>query len=367
MQPENHPFFKKVERNQLKTLIESSTIRTFSHEAVICEEGSPSDAIFLILAGKVAFRKRLPTHHLLTVSLGEAGGFFGEIGVLTHETRALRVESHGTSEIVRIPRGALLKYIEDMPGPAESLLQSVIRHLHQTTRHYVDDMVHQEKMAVVGSMMNTIIHDFKNPFCVISMSAQLLRQKHDDDQTVRLCKNVEEQVDRMLAMAADLADYSKGEYQLNPTAISLPGLFEEFRSLNYPFFELDNLKIELNIPQVSVSGERSKLIRVFQNLIGNAVEALEESENGRIEVTVETNELKREVRVRVRDNAGGIPEAIRERFFEPFVTHGKSGGTGLGSAIAKSIITAHNGTISFESIMGEGTLFLITLPMAPQT
>ena len=308
MQPEKHPFFKKVEKDQLKVLIESSTIRTFQHEAVICEEGSPSDAIFLILAGKVAFRKRLPTKHLLTVSLGEAGGFFGEIGVLTHDARALRVESHGTAEIVRIPRGALLKFIEDMPGPAESLLQSVIRHLHQTTRHYVDDMVHQEKMAVVGSMMNTIIHDFKNPFCVISMSAQLLRQKHDDDQTVRLCANVEQQVDRMLAMAADLADYSKGEYQLDPITIDLPGLFDEFRSLNYPFFDMDNIEIDLKIPQVSVLGERSKLIRVFQNLIGNAVEALEEAEKGRIEISVESNQLKEQVQIRVRDNPHGIPE-----------------------------------------------------------
>lgn len=365
MQPEKHPFFKKVESDQLKVLIESSTISTFQHGAVICEEGSPSDSIFLILAGKVAFRKRLPTKHLLTVSLGEAGGFFGEIGVLTHDVRSLRVESHGTSEIVRVPRGALLKYIEDMPGPAESLLQSVIRHLHQTTRHYVDDMVHQEKMAVVGSMMNTIIHDFKNPFCVISMSAQLLRQKHDDEQTVRLCSNVEDQVERMLAMAADLADYSKGEYHLDLSAIDLPGIFDEFRSLNYPFFDVENIEIDLKIPKVSVLGERSKLIRVFQNLVGNAVEALEDADKGKIEISVECHDLKQEVRIRIRDNAGGIPESIRERFFEPFVSHGKSGGTGLGSAIAKSIITAHNGTISFESVMGEGTLFLITLPMAP--
>jgi signal transduction histidine kinase len=366
MQVERHPFFKKVERDQLKTLLESSGVRTYPHEAVICEEGSPSEAIYLILSGKVAFRKRLPTNHLLTVSYGEAGGFFGEIGVLTHEARSLRVEAHGACEIVTVPRGALLSYIEEMPGPADSLLQSVIRHLHQTTRHYVDDMVHQEKMAVVGTMMNTIIHDFKNPFCLISMSAQLLRQRHDDEHTTRLCKNVENQVDRMLAMAADLADYSKGEYHLNPVSVSLPGLFEEFKSLNYPFFDSDNIKIKMEIPDIAVLGERSKLLRVFQNLVGNAVEALEEESNGKIDITVEPRPSNKEARILIRDNGDGIHESIRDRFFEPFVTHGKSGGTGLGSAIAKSIISAHGGSISFETVKGEGTLFVITLPLAPQ-
>ncbi|MFP4280997.1 MAG: ATP-binding protein [Verrucomicrobiota bacterium] len=364
MDIEQHPFFKKVPSEKLSGLLKASSVQRFGHEVVIFEEGSPSDALYLILEGRVAFRKRLPTKHLLTISISDAGGFFGEIGVLTHEPRALRAEAYGDCELVRIPHVALLRFLEEMPGPVESLLQSVIHHLHYTTRHYVDDMVHQEKMAVVGSMMNTIVHDFKNPFCLISMSAQLLRQRHSDEQTVRLCRNVEEQVERMVTMAADLAEYSRGEYRLTPMPVDLRSVVDEFRSLNLPFFEADNVTIEVDVPPLRVMAEKNKLMRVLQNLVSNAFDALQDRTDGHITLSAKRSPDAKSVVLRIADNGEGIPESIRERFFEPFITYGKSGGTGLGSAIAKSIIEAHGGSIHFETVSGEGTVFYITLAAA---
>ena len=64
----------------------------------------------------------------------------------------------------------------------------------------------------------------------------------------------------------------------------------------------------------------------------------------------------------LRDEGPGIPEAIRERLFEPFVTHGKAHGTGLGMPIVRGIVEAHRGTIRFETETGEGTTFFIELP-----
>ncbi|MBC6480232.1 MAG: ATP-binding protein [Hormoscilla sp. GM7CHS1pb] len=81
---------------------------------------------------------------------------------------------------------------------------------------------------------------------------------------------------------------------------------------------------------------------VVQNLVTNAVEAFDAG-GGRIEITVE--QLSDWVQVKISDNGPGIPEEIRDRFFEAFVTQEKQGGTGLGTAIAKSIIDAHGGQI----------------------
>ena len=364
MQSEQHPFFKKVSAEQLKLLLKASEVVRFPHEAVIFEEGTTSDALYLILKGRVSFRKRLPSGHMLTVSMSEAGDYFGEIGVLSREPRSLQAEANGETELVRIPNIALLRYLENMPGPVESLLQSIIRHLHQTTRHYIDDMLHQEKMAVVGNMMNSIIHDFKNPFCLISLSAQLLRQQHPDGQTVRLCRNIEEQVDRMVAMAADLSDFSRGEQRLTPVSLDVKTMMEEFQSLNFPFFETENITITVQVPSVKIRGEKGKLLRVFQNLISNAIDAIGEKPNGRVEITGKLLAKERMFEFLLEDNGCGIPESIRYRFFEPFVTFGKSGGTGLGTAIAKSIIDAHGGTIRFQTVTNEGTRFYIALPLA---
>jgi signal transduction histidine kinase len=70
------------------------------------------------------------------------------------------------------------------------------------------------------------------------------------------------------------------------------------------------------------------------------------------------------IQIKIRDNGPGIPEVIRDRLFEAFVTHGKHSGTGLGTAIAKSIIDAHGGQISFQSNCQEGTTFYIRLPLS---
>lgn len=363
METHHHPFFAKVSQEELKRLLEASELLDFGDREIIFEEGSVSDSFYLILSGRVSFRKKLATGHLLTVSVSEAGGYFGEIGVLSDEPRALQAEAYGPSQLLKVSGSGLKTYLNNMPGPMENLLRSVIWHLHQTTRHYVEDMLHQEKMAIVGSMMNTIIHDFKNPFCLISLSSQLLRQKHPDKETENLCRNIEKQVDRMVEMAGELAEFSRGESELKTMSIHLPALMTEFQNLNFPFFDNEHIQVDVDLPEVTVIGEKTKLFRVFQNLIGNAIEAIGD-EPGAVRVSGRILRDQHVVEIRISDNGNGIPESIRDRFFEPFVTFGKSEGTGLGSAIVKSIVEAHGGTIRFETETGKGTTFYITLPLA---
>lgn len=363
MEIHHHPFFAKVSQDELNRLLTATELKDYKDRGIVFEEGSVSDCLYLIIAGQVTFRKKLPSGHLLTVSVSEAGGYFGEIGVLSGERRSLQAESYGPSKLLKISGKALKAYLENVPGPIETLLQSVIRHLHQTTRHYVEDMLHQEKMAVVGSMMNTIIHDFKNPFCLISLSAQLIRQKHPDKETEKLCRNIEKQVDRMVEMAGELAEFSRGEHQLKSMPVSLSALMEEFRNLNFPFFDDENIPVLVDLPPVRILGEKTKLFRVFQNLIGNAIDAIGDGP-GRVIMKGTVQRDKGLVEITISDNGRGIPDAIQARFFEPFVTFGKSEGTGLGSAIVKSIVEAHGGSIRFETEVARGTTFFITLPLA---
>jgi len=361
MDPKEHPFFAKVSKEQFEVLFASSKLMSCDPEEVIFEEGDPPDAFYLVLAGKIAFRKKLPSGHFLTISMSEENGFFGEVGVLTGDPRALRAESLGNSTILRVGSDALVQYISEMPGPIEQLLDSIIRHLHQTTRHYVEDMLHQEKMAVVGSMMNTILHDFKNPFCLISLSAQILRQQHTEPATIKACHNIELQVDRMVEMANELSEFSRGKQTLRITPINLAALLDEFSRLNAPFFDTDNIQIKMDIPSIEILGEKSKLFRVFQNLLANAIEAIGQKK-GLIQIKAKDLPNESMVEITLSDNGNGIPESIQPRFFEPFVTYGKSEGTGLGTAIVKSLIDAHEGSIHFETEEEKGTTFYIRLP-----
>ena len=103
-----------------------------------------------------------------------------------------------------------------------------------------------------------------------------------------------------------------------------------------------------------------RLLRLVQNLVSNAVDALGGKPGGHIEVRARVRDSI--LYLTVRDNGPGIPDAVKDRIFEPFVTHGKKGGTGLGMAIAQSVVTAHRGTITFVTAAGEGTEFIVQLP-----
>jgi signal transduction histidine kinase len=119
-------------------------------------------------------------------------------------------------------------------------------------------------------------------------------------------------------------------------------------------------QIPENLPRVI--GDWRALEQVFTNLISNAIDAM--SQNGgilsvKVDVSTDTAN-RRQVEIGVSDNGPGIPDEIRGRIFEPFVTT-KSSGTGLGLAITKRIVTAHRGVITVNSFPG-GTVFTVYLP-----
>ncbi len=98
---------------------------------------------------------------------------------------------------------------------------------------------------------------------------------------------------------------------------------------------------------------------MLQNLVGNAIDGCDERDDG--VVRIEVHDRKENIELIVSDNGKGIPEQIRNNLFDPFVTYGKTGGTGLGTAIVKSVVEAHKGRIRFET-SSSGTSFFILLP-----
>lgn len=310
--------------------------------------------------GASRLRSPCPVTEWRIISYAEAGDFFGEIGVLTGAPRALRATAHGAVMLARLPHEDLRAFIRRTPGPVDHILQSIVNHLHHTTRHYVDDMLHQEKMALVGNMVSTIIHDFKNPFTLISLGAQIIAKEHPDERTQKLCTNMNKQILRMVEMANEINDFSKGVQTFKPARVDLRALVNRFRELNEPYFQKEHVRIETDIAPVIIEAEENKILRVLQNLVGNAIDACAERREGKVHIQI--HDRGENCEIIVSDNGKGIPEQIRNNLFDPFVTYGKTGGTGLGTAIVKSIVEAHKGRIRFETATGKGTSFFILLP-----
>jgi signal transduction histidine kinase len=362
MRLEDHPFFRGLPEEQAKALAAAATIRNCKPGEVIFDEGGESDALFLVIEGRVTFEKSVPGNNWRIISYAVAGDFFGEIGVLTKAPRALRASATDGATIACITRDELRDFIRRAPGPIDQILQSIVNHLHHTTRHYVDDMLRQEKMSLVGNMVSSIIHDFKNPFTLISLGAQLISTQHQDAKTQKLCSNMNKQIQRMVDMANEVSEFAKGVQTFKPSRVEMQSLVIKFRELNEPYFQKERVTIETEIEPVFVEAEENKLLRVLQNLVGNAIDGCDERSDGK--VRIEVRDRKENIEIIISDNGKGIPEQIRNNLFDPFVTYGKTGGTGLGTAIVKSIVEAHKGRIRFETTTSQGTSFFIQLPKA---
>ncbi|MDQ8194861.1 ATP-binding protein [Coraliomargarita sp. SDUM461004] len=360
MKLEDHPFICSIADARRATIASEVEIITLSDGEIIFPENSAPDALFLILSGNVAFTKQKLDGSLQNVSQSGEGSFFGEVGVFTGEHRALGAVALGTCTIGRVPEPTVKKIIEDAE-PVRRILESVIHHLKSTTDHYMDEVMRTEKLTLVGTMVSSLLHDFKNPFAIISLGSNIIGQRYKDDpKTAKICQNIESQIRRMVNMANDLAAFARGDSQIEIAYVSIDTLFEHFRELNTPFFKDQTVELLMQGNGTSLQGDASKLLRVLQNLISNSIEALHSADiDGQVTVTAEQDEDT--VTITITDNGPGIPSSIRDNFFEPFVTQGKSDGTGLGTAIVQSIINAHRGKIEFET-SAQGTTFTIRLP-----
>jgi len=153
------------------------------------------------------------------------------------------------------------------------------------------------------------------------------------------------------------------EAKLRPAPTDINELLEEVLRLVANQSAFHNIKIKKifasRLP--AVTADSAQLKQVFLNIILNAAEAME----GRGTITIVTGGGKRKVSVKIRDTGPGIPPEIMEKLFSPFFTT-KEKGTGLGLAISYGITERHSGRIDVETKLGEGSTFIVTLPVTAE-
>jgi signal transduction histidine kinase len=361
MDLESHRFISYFLPEQRPELCQSATLEKFPKGTVIFEENEKPDALYLVLDGKIEFSKRGGLGQYQNVAWAEENDFFGEFGVLDGQPRSARAVAYAPAIIAKIPRDRLMDILERSPGKVVlQLFHHIIHYLRLTTEQYVNQMVHKHKMMAVGEMANTLIHDLKSPFTGISLATSMLKDLHRDEESQEWCHLIQAQITQMLVMTEEILEFTRGNASLNKRPINLGEILEKFQRLNFIYWNQSNINFILQYDNIIVNADENKLMRVWQNLVGNAVEALD-GQGGEIVMVV--TKLDGDALIKIADTGPGIPEAIQTRLFDPFVTYGKRGGTGLGTAIALSIVEAHGGEITFESHAGKGTTFYIRLPL----
>ncbi|HRO42224.1 MAG TPA: ATP-binding protein [Flavipsychrobacter sp.] len=223
-------------------------------------------------------------------------------------------------------------------------------------------LAQSERESAWREMARQVAHEIKNPLTPMKLNIQYLQQalRTNQPNARQLTENVSasliEQIDNLSHIASAFSDFAKMP-EAQPEEINLNDLLFKAVEL-YQNNTRVAVLFENVAPTLTVYADRSQLLRVFTNLLQNAVEAIPDHRHGTITVRLKTegNAL-----IEVQDNGTGIPQEVIDKMFTPYFTT-KGSGTGLGLAMTKRIIEFWKGTIWIETVQDEGTTFFVKLP-----
>jgi two-component system nitrogen regulation sensor histidine kinase NtrY len=244
--------------------------------------------------------------------------------------------------------GALVKEYNNMIAALEKSAQKLAQ---------------SEREHAWREMAKQVAHEIKNPLTPLKLGLQLLdkswRDKDPkfDQKFERFSKSFVEQIESLASIASEFSAFAK----MPDTRIERMDIFGMLTQAVTIFKQMDNVSIVYMPPATPfyVNADRDQLLRCFNNLLKNAIEAA--PPDNKCVITIDYLITTKNILLTIKDNGNGIPEAMREKIFEPNFTT-KSSGTGLGLAFVKNSIENANGKVWFETAINVGTTFYLSFP-----
>jgi signal transduction histidine kinase len=235
--------------------------------------------------------------------------------------------------------------------------------MRDSLRKTQQELLEAERLATIGRMASSISHDLRHSLAAIVANAEFLCESRlSPEQREELYQEVRVAVNQMTDLIDSLLEFSRTRESLRPTFGNVKDSVERVIGAIRSHPEFHPVRITLSQEGNSAGWfDPRKLERALYNLLLNSCEAVV-PEAGRIHVGL--NEVRGGVEIRVSDNGRGIPETIRGQLFEPFISHGKENGTGLGLTVVQKIVQDHGGDVIVEKTSAEGTVFRLLLPLA---
>lgn len=258
---------------------------------------------------------------------------------------------------------------EEITQRLEKMVEERTRQLKETH----DKLIHKDKMASLGKLSASVVHELNNPIAGILNFILLIKRINEEEDITQKEKEqfnqylslMETETRRISRIVSNLLAFSR-QAQLELIALDVNRLVEKTFLLNSNLLKINKIRMEKNLdPTVpDIIGSEDQLQQVFMNIIYNAVEAMETVENGSLSVATRLSSGKDAILASFQDTGIGIPEKNLTRLFEPFFTTKKRGkGVGLGLSVAYGIVQEHGGTMHVTSIVGGGTCFTVELPL----
>lgn len=230
------------------------------------------------------------------------------------------------------------------------------------TRRLQDTLARHQRLAGMGQIAAALAHQVRTPVsCALLYVAQLTASIGDASRVNRCADKIRAQLQHVEQMVRDMLAVLRGEGETCALeSLTMPVLLERLAQLATPL--IDNrggvLTVRDDTQDAVFQGNSTALLGALSNLIINALQAC--TDTPRIDITARLD--AETVLIEVADNGPGIPNHLRQTLFQPFVT-GQPQGTGLGLAVVQNVVSRHGGGIDFTSEPGQGTVFVVRLPL----
>ena len=224
------------------------------------------------------------------------------------------------------------------------------------------ELAKSERESAWREMAKQVAHEIKNPLTPMKLSVQQLMRVYDPEnpdsykKLEKVSQSLIEQIDALTKIANEFSNFAKMPVP-HESEVNLKAVLENVMEM---FSNEENISITLACEEEHpmIRADKDQMIRVFNNLIKNGLQAVDEDQSAEINLKVKRSGSR--INIEISDNGTGIPEDLKSKIFVPYFTT-KGTGTGLGLAMVKQIIEIHHGSITYES-SEKGTTFFIDLP-----
>jgi len=218
------------------------------------------------------------------------------------------------------------------------------------------------RLAAIGQMLSSIVHDFKTPMTAVGGYVELMTITEEEKERREFSEMVFKQLERLQVMTRELLLFARGQTEVLLHKVYLDQFVDEVRAMLEREFAESASQLEVRCEfQGTAYMDENKMLRVLQNIARNALQAMEPGGGGTFTLTV--SKAGDQLELGCADTGPGISDVVIDRLFDSFATHGKADGTGLGLAIVKKIVDEHHGEITFETTPGVGSTFTVRVPL----
>ncbi|MGA1197411.1 MAG: hybrid sensor histidine kinase/response regulator [Candidatus Latescibacterota bacterium] len=242
-------------------------------------------------------------------------------------------------------------------------LEERVRERSQQLERAYSELAHSEKLSAVGRLSAGVVHEVLNPLTVATGRLEMM--KLDERLSIEHQKNLRigvEQILKAVKILDNLRDFSK-QHPPERTWIDINKLISDAVDLLSHELSKKGINISKNLGSLKqIFVDHDQMSHIFLNFFGYALDAIKRGDNLTVTTVLRNREEKEGVEIRVVDTGEGISEENLTRIFDPFFTS-KANGTGLGLSICQGIVENHEGKITANSVPGDGTTFLIWLPI----